>query len=80
MIYLRGKDARAANRDSPDQIWRDQSARLITSYWASRLKVWVHNGQVLQKGERIGRICWVARSWSICRARSLSQPNRYNGL
>jgi phosphatidylserine decarboxylase len=30
--------------------------RMITSYWASRLKIWVHNGQEVKKGERIGRI------------------------
>jgi phosphatidylserine decarboxylase len=30
--------------------------RLITSYWASRLKVFVREGQRLEKGERIGRI------------------------
>lgn len=30
--------------------------RLITSYWASRLKVFVNPGQELAKGQRIGRI------------------------
>ncbi len=30
--------------------------RLITSYWASRIKVWVHPGQHLDKGQRIGRM------------------------
>jgi phosphatidylserine decarboxylase len=30
--------------------------RLITSYWASRLKVWVHAGEHLTKGQRLGRI------------------------
>ena len=30
--------------------------RMITSYWASRLKVWVEPGTKLAKGERIGRI------------------------
>ncbi len=30
--------------------------RLITSYWASRLKVFVREGEHLQKGQRIGRI------------------------
>jgi phosphatidylserine decarboxylase len=30
--------------------------RLITSYWASRLKVFVSPGQHLEKGQRIGRI------------------------
>jgi phosphatidylserine decarboxylase len=30
--------------------------RLVTSYWASRIKVWTHPGQHLDKGQRIGRI------------------------
>ena len=34
----------------------EAKVRLITSYWASRLKVWVHAGQRLEKGQRIGRI------------------------
>ncbi|MGH7037584.1 MAG: phosphatidylserine decarboxylase [Stellaceae bacterium] len=29
---------------------------MITSYWASRLKVWVYRGQQIAKGQRIGRI------------------------
>ncbi len=30
--------------------------RLVSSYWASRLRVWVHPGEKIAKGERIGRI------------------------
>ncbi len=30
--------------------------RLITSYWASRLKTRVYPGQKLAKGDRVGRI------------------------
>ena len=35
---------------------RELKVRMITSYWASRLKVWVAPGQEVKKGERIGRI------------------------
>ncbi len=55
-FFLRGKDA-------PVQAVVDlatgsgkMTVRLITSYWASRLKVWVHVGEHVQKGQRIGRI------------------------
>jgi phosphatidylserine decarboxylase len=30
--------------------------RLITSYWARRIRVWVQPGQHLKKGERISRM------------------------
>jgi phosphatidylserine decarboxylase len=30
--------------------------RLITSYWASRIKLWVQIGQHLEKGDKLGRI------------------------
>jgi len=30
--------------------------RLLTSYWASRIKIWAHPGQILNKGQRLGRI------------------------
>jgi phosphatidylserine decarboxylase len=39
-----------------DTDYGEVKVRLITSYWASRLKVWVHEGDHLTKGQRIGRI------------------------
>src|SRR2546423_4817865 len=56
MIFLHGKDAPVQQIVTLDTNYGQVKVRLITSYWASRLKVWVHPGQKLQKGERIGRI------------------------
>ncbi|HXC92311.1 MAG TPA: phosphatidylserine decarboxylase [Stellaceae bacterium] len=55
-IYERGKDAPVQKIISFKTGYGDLKVRMITSYWASRLKVWVARGQDLQKGERIGRI------------------------
>lgn len=55
-FFIRGKAAPV------QQIVTLQSAlgivrvRLITSYWASRIKVWVHPGQHIDKGQRLGRM------------------------
>lgn len=56
MVYLRGKDAPVQQIVTLDTKYGEIKVRLITSYWASRIKVWVHSGQKLEKGERIGRM------------------------
>jgi phosphatidylserine decarboxylase len=55
-IFLRGKVAPVQEVVTLDTGHGDVNIRLITSYWASRLKVWVHQGERLEKGQRIGRI------------------------
>jgi phosphatidylserine decarboxylase len=55
-IFLRGKTAPVQEIVSLSTVHGPVRVRLITSYWASRLKIWVHVGQHLAKGERIGRI------------------------
>ena len=54
--YLRGKDAPVQQIVTLDTDYGVVRVRLITSYWASRLKVWVRKGERLEKGQRIGRI------------------------
>jgi phosphatidylserine decarboxylase len=56
MVFLRGKDAPVQQIVTLDTTYGEIKIRLITSYWASRIKVWVTPGQSLMKGERIGRI------------------------
>lgn len=55
-IALRGKDAPVQAIITVATDEGDVKIRMITSYWASRLRVWVHQGEQLQKGQRIGRI------------------------
>ena len=55
-IYERGKDAPVQKVISFKTANRELKVRMITSYWASRLKVWVAPGHEVKKGERIGRI------------------------
>jgi phosphatidylserine decarboxylase len=55
-IYERGKDAPVQKIISFKTSYGDLKVRMITSYWASRLKVWVARGQDVKKGDRIGRI------------------------
>jgi phosphatidylserine decarboxylase len=55
-IYERGKDAPVQKIISFKTKFGDLKVRMITSYWASRLKTWVSRGQDVKKGERIGRI------------------------
>lgn len=55
-IALRGKDAPVQAVITVATDAGDVTIRMITSYWASRLKVWVHAGEKLKKGQRIGRI------------------------
>jgi phosphatidylserine decarboxylase len=55
-IYERGKDAPVQKIISLKTGYGDLKVRMITSYWASRLKVWIRSGENIKKGERIGRI------------------------
>ena len=55
-IFLRGKVAPVQQIVTLETNLGELKVRLITSYWASRLKVWVHPGEHLDKGQRIGRI------------------------
>jgi phosphatidylserine decarboxylase len=55
-IFLRGKAVPVQQIVTLDTDYGEVKVRLITSYWASRLKLWVAIGQHLKKGERIGRI------------------------
>jgi len=55
-VYLRGKDSPVQQIVTLDTKFGILKVRLITSYIASRLKVWVFVGEPLQKGQRIGRI------------------------
>ncbi|SRR6266446_949048 len=55
-VYLKGKDAPVQQIVTLNTDYGEVRLRLITSYWASRLKVWVHKGDRLEKGQRIGRI------------------------
>jgi phosphatidylserine decarboxylase len=56
LIYLQGKAAPVQQVVTIATKLGDIRVRLITSYWASRLRVWVRPGQHIAKGERIGRI------------------------
>jgi phosphatidylserine decarboxylase len=53
---FRGKDAPVQAIITVATDKGDVRIRMITSYWASRLRVWVHQGERIQKGQRIGRI------------------------
>jgi phosphatidylserine decarboxylase len=55
-IYLRGKDGPVQQIVTLDTEYGEVKVRLITSYWASRIKVRVNQGERLEKGQRIGRI------------------------
>jgi phosphatidylserine decarboxylase len=55
-IYLRGKDGPVQQIVTLDTEYGEVKVRLITSYWASRIKVRVYQGERLEKGQRIGRI------------------------
>jgi phosphatidylserine decarboxylase len=54
--YLDGKDGPVQEIVTIASDHGDIKVRLITSYFASRLKVSVHVGDRLKKGARIGRI------------------------
>ena len=55
-IFLKGKAAPVQQIVTLESEYGEVKVRLITSYFASRLKTWVHVGQRLTKGERLGRI------------------------
>lgn len=55
-IYEKGKDAPVQKIVSFSTPLGEIKVHMITSYWASRIKVWVYKGQKIAKGERIGRI------------------------
>jgi phosphatidylserine decarboxylase len=55
-IYLKGKDGPVQQIVTLDTEYGEIKVRLITSYWASRIKVRVYQGEHLEKGQRIGRI------------------------
>jgi phosphatidylserine decarboxylase len=56
MHFLRGKAAPVETVITIATGHGDIVVRMITSYWASRLKTWVYPGQKIALGERIGRI------------------------
>ena len=55
-FFLHGKAAPVQQIVTVRTAMGDVRVRLITSYWASRVKVWVRPGQDLAKGQRLGRI------------------------
>jgi phosphatidylserine decarboxylase len=55
-IFLRGKAAPVQQIVTLKTTLGEVKVRLITSYWASRIKLWVQIGQHLEKGDRLGRI------------------------
>lgn len=56
IIYEKGKAAPVQKIITIETKSGILKVRMITSYWASRLKVWVRPGQKVKKGQRIGRI------------------------
>lgn len=56
LTFLKGKEAPVQTIITLATDRGDVKIRMITSYWASRLKVWVYPGEKLAKGDRIGRI------------------------
>ena len=54
--FLRGKEAPVEVVLTLGTDRGDVRIRMITSYWSSRLKVWVHPGEKLNIGDRVGRI------------------------
>jgi len=53
---LRGKPFPVQKIVTLDTEYGEAKVRLITSYWASRLKVWAQIGERIEKGDKIGRI------------------------
>lgn len=56
MVFLKGKAGPVQQIVTLETDYGEIKVRLITSYWASRLKLWIQEGQHLEKGDRIGRI------------------------
>jgi phosphatidylserine decarboxylase len=55
-VLLRGKAAPVQQIVTLETSLGEVKVRLVTSYWASRIKLWVQIGQYLNKGDKIGRI------------------------
>lgn len=55
-FFLRGKAAPVQQIVSLKTKLGEVRVRFITSYWASRIKVWAYPGEQLEKGQRLGRM------------------------
>jgi phosphatidylserine decarboxylase len=55
-FFLRGKAAPVQQIVTLRTDIGEVKVRLVTSYWASRIKIWAHPGQHLEKGQRLGRM------------------------
>lgn len=55
-VYLRDKIAPVQTVLDIDSAWGLVRVRLVTSFNARRIRVWVHDGETMEKGQRIGRI------------------------
>jgi len=55
-LFVRGKAAPVQQIVTLKTTIGEVRVRLITSYWASRIKVWAHVGKQLGKGQRLGRM------------------------
>jgi phosphatidylserine decarboxylase len=55
-VVLENKPAPVQQIITLDTELGEIKLRLITSYFASRLKVWVRIGQALEMGDKVGRI------------------------
>lgn len=56
IMFLRGKIAPVQKIITISTQHGEVKLRMITNYWASRLKVWSAIGQAVEKGERIGKM------------------------
>jgi phosphatidylserine decarboxylase len=56
IAFLRGKPAPVQAVITLETARGEVRIRMITSYWASRLKIWAYPGATLREGDRIGRI------------------------
>lgn len=56
VMFLRGKVAPVQKIVTLETDMGEVAVRLISNYWASRIKIWVAHGQRLEKGERFGRM------------------------
>ncbi len=54
--YLKGKAGPVQKVITIENELGEFRLRLITSYWAKRIELWVQRGQTLEKGQRVGRI------------------------
>ena len=54
--FLKGKPSPVEKTVTIETKYGDVKVRLVSSYWASRLKVWVRIGERIEKGDKIGRI------------------------